>query len=104
MLCDHSRYQTLEAEDLCPASSPGSVARQRVLVPGKALSFIVGCDADVLVFEISWAENAPQVPPAPPLRVERACDARTQPPNRSEEFTLMTTNLGHYSRPLVWII
>jgi hypothetical protein len=33
MLCDNSRYQTLEVRDIHSMVRPGSVARQRVLVP-----------------------------------------------------------------------
>jgi hypothetical protein len=81
----------------------GSVARQVALIPGKQLEFTVGSGAGILDFAITWNDQVPCLHLAPPMRVEKACDARTQPPNGDEGFTMMTTSHDRSTEPLVWI-
>jgi hypothetical protein len=102
LLCDHSRYQTVYVKHFGMASPAGSVARQVVLIPGTELEFTVGNGASILDFVIFWGEQPSYLHLVPPMRVGKACDARTQRPTGKEELNTIPTILDHPPEPLVW--
>lgn len=81
----------------------GSVARQVVLIPEMELGFTVGNGASILDFVITWGKQPSCLHLAPPMRVEKACHARTQRPVGEEELNTIPTNSNHPPEPLVWI-